>query len=251
MPARTAADDEEPFLADAGRAFLLSAVLPGAGQGWLGLGRWVPFAAVEAWGWATYIHRRGRSGRLEQDYRDIAWSVARRVSVPREPRVEGAWDYYEAVGKWHASGVFDADPRTPVVQPERDEATYNGMIWGLARAIHFPPGGAASEDSPEYEQAIQYYMRRAVRPELAWSWGDNGLERQVYLELVRERDEATRAATRALGLIVANHLIGAVDALIASRLQGRGVAPSGLRIEGMVAPHAADGRWMAGLRLFR
>lgn len=215
------------LLTRSGQVFFMSAILPGAGQWRLGSERWVPYLALEIWGWLRYFERHRRADRLERQYRDLAWAVARRVSVGT--RTDGDWHYYESVGKYHASGVYDADPRTPGIQPERDISTYNGSMWNLARALHIPAGTDPPEDSPAYRAALEYYERRAVPPEMAWSWGDNGLEQQVFRELVRDSDEAHRGATRALGVILANHIVSAVDALVASRL--RGELPVGADVE--------------------
>lgn len=224
----------------AGRSFLLSALVPGAGQWSLGTQRWVPYVAVEAWAWITYFEQRADRRNLERQYRDLAWAVARRVSIG--DRRDGEWDYYEAMGKYHASGAYDADPRTPGIQPDLDESTYNGSMWRLARAIHIPRGAVVSEDSPEYQNALDYYARRAIPPEMAWSWGDNGLEQQVFRELIRDGDDAFRKATRALGVVLANHVISAVDALVTARLREAGADTRvDWRLRGSLVPDAESG----------
>ncbi|HWV56913.1 MAG TPA: hypothetical protein VNZ57_05525, partial [Longimicrobiales bacterium] len=130
-----------------------------------------------------------------------------------------------------------------------DISTYNGSIWNLARSIHVPGGLDPPEDSPEYQQALAYYQRRAVAPEMAWSWGDNGLEQQVYRELVHDSDEAYRAATRVLGVVLANHIISAVDALISSRLRQPLPARLHIDLQGDSGMDAGPSRWEATLRV--
>ncbi|HEY8484945.1 MAG TPA: hypothetical protein VIL13_10070 [Longimicrobiales bacterium] len=241
-PVSTRPDSVVPVRAP-GKAFLASAAVPGAGQRWLGLGRWVPYTALEAWGWITYLDRRGEARELERRYRDLAWYVARRVSVgPR--RENPSFEYYEAMGQYSASGAFDRDPGREGIQPEEDPTTYNGMIWDLARAIYFPAGrDSLPPDAPEYQAALAYYRQRATPPEFAWAWGENGLEQRVYAELIAESDEAFRSARRALGLILANHVISAVDAFITARMRAAGREELPLEMRSWLEPEGGDVRW--------
>lgn len=214
-----------------GVAFIASAIVPGAGQYAIGLGRWVPYVAVEAWSWITYFRRYEDFENLQGRYRSLAEEVARRVST--NPSLVGPWPYYEAMEYWSASGAYDVDPRRQGVQPETDRATYNGNQWELARAIHFPSTGAFPPGTPEYERALTYYSQTAIHPDYAWSWGENDLEQQIYRELIRRSDEAHRDGGRALSVVLANHLISAVDALIAAR---SGDAASRLKLQGGYDP---------------
>jgi hypothetical protein len=230
-----------------GVAFLASALLPGAGQRLQGQDRWVPYLALEAWGWLDYRRRRNAGHRLEERYRELAWSVARRVSTGE--RRDTVFEYYEAMAHWEASGVFDLDGRTPAVQPERDPGTYNGMIWQLAVAIYVPRGAPAEAGTAAYEAALRYYERHAVPPGYAWSWGAAGLEQQVFQELIRESDEALRAASRVLGLILANHAVSAVDALLVSRLRAQGPERVQVGLESALLPGSRGPRWGIGMRV--
>ncbi|MBI4544041.1 MAG: hypothetical protein HY703_02460 [Gemmatimonadetes bacterium] len=228
-------------LTEAGRAFLASVLLPGAGQALLGLGRWVPYAALEGWGWLLYLDRRADGREQEKRYRDLAWSVARRISAG--PRRDGEFEYYEALTRFAASGAFDLDPRRPGTQPETDARSFNGQVWELARALFFRGADSLATDAPEYEQALRYYEGRAASPEFAWAWGENGLEQQSYRELIRQSDEALRDATRTLGLILANHIVSAVDALVAARLKGARGAAAPIQIESGIQRDRNGMRW--------
>lgn len=201
-----------------GRAVLYSTLLPGLGQRLLGQGRWAAFAAMEIWSVLQYLdeYREGRE--LEDRYRDLAWQVARRISSG--PRVEGGFEYYEALTEFRSSGAYDADPGRSGIQPEQDPDTYNGYIWVLARDIYLPEtdSGSVDESSPRYQAAVDYYLSRAYAPSLAWNWGENDLQQAEYAQLIRESDENFRRATTMIGVILANHLLSAVDALITSRL---------------------------------
>jgi hypothetical protein len=201
-----------------GKAALLSAVVPGAGQWLQGQNRWSAYAAAEIWAWVVFFDRRREGKGLQERYRDLAWDVARRISSG--PRTEGSWEYYEALTRFNSSGAFDADPTQTGVQPEADPETFNGSVWVLAQEIFIPESGEGPADpgSPSYQRAFQYYSSRAYGPEFAWNWGTNTLYQEEYAELIRASDEDLRGSTTMLGVILANHLLSAVDALVSGRL---------------------------------
>lgn len=201
-----------------GRAFLLSAVIPGIGQRTLGKDRWVGYMAGEAWAWIQYLSRRRDGRRLQEDYRDLAWLVARRVSSG--PRVDGDFEYYEAMTQFQASGAFDVEPGESGVQPERDPETFNGSIWLLAQEIYSldDPDAPVGGGSEQYDKALRYYQGRAITPSFAWNWSNNTLQQAEFADLIRASDENLRRGTTMIGLILANHLLSAVDALVTGRL---------------------------------
>ena len=231
-----------------GRAFLYSALLPGLGQQRVGLERWVPYVAFEFWGLARYFDRRSRGRQFERDYRDLAWAVARRGTATN--RIDGEFWYYEAIGQYAASGAFDVAPDRPGIQPESRADTYNGSIWALARDLHFPGGDEEPpEDSPEYQLALDYYREHAVGPAFAWSWGENHIDRETYRRRMRDSDEALRSATRTLGLILANHLVSAADALVAARLHGPRSAEPPFKLESTMEVRGGRTTWDAVVRI--
>ena len=201
-----------------GRAFLLSAVIPGAGQKRLGQHRWVAYVATEVWAWIQYSGRRREGMRLQERYRDLAWLVARRVSTG--PRVDGNFEYYEAMTKYQASGAYDTNPDEGGLQPEEDPETFNGSIWALAREIFFldDPATPIDVNSDHYQDALRYYSSRAYAPNRAWNWSDNTLQQAEFSELIRLSDENLRRGTTMVGVIIANHILSSVDALVSSRL---------------------------------
>ncbi len=232
----------------AGRAFLFSALVPGAGQRMLGQSRWVPYLALEAWAWLTYFDRAREGRALERSYRDLAWSVARLVSSG--PRRDGAFEYYEAMGKYVASGAYDAEPQRPGLQPEEDPTTFNGSIWQLARSIYLPAGAdPADTESLAYWQALNYYAQNATPPPFAWSWGGSPLAQQRVRELIRESDEALREATTMLGLILANHMVSAVDAFITARMRAAQDGTPAIQIESGLRPDADMLRFTMSIRI--
>jgi hypothetical protein len=222
--------------------FLASAVIPGAAQYLAGDERWVPYVAVEAWALVSYAQQRRLGRSLEQRYRDVAWQVARRVSVGA--RRDTVFEYYEAMAHYPSSGGWMPDGA-----PERQEGTYNGELWRLARALYFPGGQPAAPGSPAYEAAVAYYLSRAVPPGYAWAWGASNLEQQVFADLIAESDAAYRSATRYVGVILANHVASAVEALITSRLRQLSGGGEALRLETGPSRHGPAAGWEYGVRI--
>jgi hypothetical protein len=220
--------------------FLASAVLPGAAQYLMGDDRWVPYAAVETWALISYVQQRRLARTLERRYRDVAWQVARRVSVGE--RRDTVFEYYEAMTQYGSSGGW-----MPGGTPERQVGTFNGELWKLAQALYFPAGQPAPPGSPAYEAAVQYYLSRAIPPGYAWAWGGSNLEQQVFTELINESDAAFRSATRYVGVILANHVTSAVEAFITSRL--RQLSGDALRLETGPVRYGGASGWEYGVRL--
>jgi len=222
-----------------GGVFLASALVPGLGQYRLGEWRWVGYAAIEAWGWLTYAERAVRAERLEDDYRDLAWQVARRISVGA--RRDGEFEYYERMTQYEESGAFDADAQLPGIQPESDPNTFNGSVWQLAQEIYFPAGDTLQPTPAERAAAVAYYRERAIAPEYAWSWAGAPLERRVFSDLIRRSDRAARGATTMIGVLLANHFLSAADALVTARLRGDGAEGAEDRLRLRLRPDARGG----------
>ncbi|KPJ79437.1 MAG: hypothetical protein AMS19_11225 [Gemmatimonas sp. SG8_23] len=234
----------EPGGASPARATLFSAVLPGAGQHLLGQNRKWVYLALEATGWFFYLDRRSKGNDLAVAYRDFAWVEAR---IQSGERVDGDFDYYEKLTQWQRSGLFDADPSAAGVQPETDPDTYNGSIWELATGIFLPDGPEPPASDPRYQRALQYYAERGYGTEFLWDWTGTGEAQEEYGDLISASDERYRQATNALGAIIANHVVSAVDAYLSSR----GVpTPSEIRVAPTVAP-SGDVRWVTRVRLDR
>lgn len=219
---------------------LLSAALPGAGQHVLARDRKWIFLAVEVIGWAWYVDRRLAGAEYRDRYRDFAWDEAR---IQAGPRVDGGFDYYEAMSKWARSGVFDRDSSAPGIQPELDATTFNGSVWMLASGIFLPPGQPPPESDPSYRRALQYYVERAYSDEFLWDWGPSGGQ-QEFADLIRASDRRFQRATTVLGAVFVNHLVSAIDAYLTARGLVEGVEA---RIESMPSPWGA--RWSALVRV--
>ncbi len=227
------------------RAFLYSGVLPGWGQQRLSKRRWLGFLAVELAGWAFLWERRRTGHDFRTRYRDLAWFVARRGTLG--DRMDGDFEYYEALGKYRASGAFDKDPYLGGIQPETDTTTYNGALWSLARDIYLVSGsgGTPGPGSSEYDHAKEYYASRSIASEFQWDWNGDEESRAEYVGLIGRSDAALRQVTTLVGVILANHLAAAFDAFVTARLRVVD-ATAELRL---VAVPEARGRWWLGGRL--
>ena len=237
---------EERFQAHPGIAFVASAVLPGAGQYYAKADRWPPYIAVEVWAWVKYFQRRAHGHDLERQYRDLAWAVARRIGT--DTRRDSVFTYYEALGQFRESGLFDADPTTATLDPELDPTTFNGVTWQRARALFFRGGGAIPQPgSPEYERALTYYRTFAIPPGYVWSWRNSDLEHEEFKEAISRSDEAFRSGTRMLGVILANHLVSAVDALVLARVQA--LSENRVRVGSVLEPGSSGYIWTTTVRI--
>ena len=136
------------------------------------------------------------------------------------PYPVGQWAYYESMEKYLESGVFDRLPGGNV-DPDINSDTYNGAVWLLARTTYWnDPNLSPPQESAEYRRALNFYLDRAVRPEYRWSWRGAQLEQDLYIRTIRRSNTAFRGARAALGIVLANHLLSAVDAFVSLRVEG-------------------------------
>jgi hypothetical protein len=190
--------------------------VPGSGQLLLGQDRGIVYLAVEAFAVGAYLHQTGIAGSEGDRFRDLAFDVARRSFQPGVR--DTTFEYFETMTRFVESGMFDLDPG-PALVPENDPRTYNGSVWLLARQTYWAdPDVPPDPASPEYFRAIRFYEERAVGPNFQWSWRNAPLEHQAFTLAIRHSDEAYRRAASYLGLLLANHVLSAADALVSSRL---------------------------------
>ncbi len=208
-----------------GNAALRSALIPGAGQYALQQNRSWVYVGLEVIGWGFYADRRRSGAGLRREYRDYAWQEGR---LEAGPRVDGDFDYYETLSKWDRSGGFDLDAGLAGVQPEEDPTAYNGLIWSRAVGIYSVDPAAGPGDA-RYDDAIRYYEERAYGPGFLWDWAGSPGARATYAGIIESSDERFRQARNALGFVIANHLVSAVDAFVSARARG-------VRIESRILP---------------
>jgi hypothetical protein len=201
-----------------------SLLVPGTGQLMAHQPRGIVYLAVEIWAVTRAMALDDRGDDRARQYRDLAYEVARRSFTP--VRVDGPFEYYETMGKYVESGVYDTDPGAAFV-PESDARTYNGSVWLTARRTYFlDPDSIPPVDSPAYAAALAFYQERAATDQFRWSWRNARLEQDVFATQIHASDVAFQQRTNYLGLLVLNHLASAMDALVSARLgRGAGMAP--------------------------
>lgn len=200
-----------------GEAFLSSLVVPGLAQYRQGQRRWIAYAGLEVLSAVLHLSARADALHLRDVYRDFAWSAARSGSST-EPRRDGDFEYYERLTQWMTSGRWDADPVLDGVQPESDPSTYNGSVWALATQI-FDLDPMVPQQSPGYARAMDYYRDNGYGPRFLWAWREGTGDRLHLSSLISRSDTRFKDARLALGVLVANHVVSAVDGFITARLR--------------------------------
>jgi hypothetical protein len=193
-----------------------SLLVPGSGQFLAHQHRAAVYVAVELYALARFLQLTLASHRNAARFRDLAFQVARSGFAPTGR--DTTFEYFETMERFTDSGQFDRDAG-PAFAPEADTATYNGSVWLLARRtfwsnVNTPP----DPTSPAYARAVQFYEGHAVGPGYLWSWRDAAPQLGVFRETIRKSDNAFRSAQNQLGLLLANHLMSALDVLISHRL---------------------------------
>lgn len=199
---------------------LSSAVIPGTGQLLGRSERGALYLIAEAFFVVRFVAFQDQARRERDRYRNLALDIARASFGPAER--DTTFEYFEQMGRFVESGPFDTDPGPALVPPE-DPAAFNGRIWELARETFFPdPDQPPPTDSDEYRRALDFYRSRAIGPNFQWSWRNAGLEQDLFRQAIRESDRAFRLASQQLGLLLANHVLSAVDAFVSHRLSRNG-----------------------------
>lgn len=195
---------------------LASLILPGAGQLMGHQDRGAVYIAAEVYLLSRYLQLDHEATVEARRFQNLAFDVARQTFAPT--RRDTIFEYYEQMERFAESGRYDADPGAAFM-PEADPATYNGSVWLLARRTFWEdPNVPPDPTSPQYWRALQFYQARAVGPNFLWSWRNHSLEREVFRDYIKRSDNAFRRAQNQVGLLLANHVISAVDALISARM---------------------------------
>jgi hypothetical protein len=204
-----------------------SLLIPGTGQLLAHQDRGAVYLAAEVYLLSRFLQLDHEASREAQRYQNLAFDVARRAYMPL--RRDTVFEYYEQMERFAESGVYDADPGSALV-PESDPNTYNGSVWLLARRTFWEdPNVPPDPTSPQYWKALQFYQARAVSPSFQWSWRNHSLEHQVFRDFIRRSDNAFRRAQSQIGLLLANHVVSAIDALISARMSAAAGRPAAMQ----------------------
>jgi hypothetical protein len=205
---------------------LASLLVPGAGQLMGGQDRGAVYLATEIYLVSRFIQLDHDASRDARQFQSLAFAIARRAFNPTNR--DTVFEYFEQMERFAESGRYNADPGTGFT-PESDPRTYNGSVWLLARRTIWPDPDVPPDPTTElYWRAVDFYKARAVGPGYQWSWRDHSLEHEVFKETIRRSDDGFRRAQSQVGLLLANHVVSAVDALISSRLAAVAGRPASL-----------------------
>lgn len=197
-------------------AIAASALLPGIGQAILGNSRALPYLAVEAFAWTSYLSHSLEYRRHRDGYRGLAARVARAPYSSIRPN--GSFEYYEHMTHYLEAGRFDVVAGGGI-DPETDSATFNGAVWQLARRTYWSnPAVAPDTSSTEWQRAVAFYRARAYDQLYRWSWTNAPREYAAFIALIGESNDANRRAMTDLGVVIANHVLSTVDAYITIRV---------------------------------
>lgn len=197
-------------------AIAASALLPGIGQAFLGNNRALPYLAVEAFAWTSYLSHSLEYRRHRDGYRGLASRVARAPFSSIRPN--GRFEYYEHMTHYLEAGRFDVVAGGGI-DPETDSATFNGAVWQLARRTYWSnPEVLPDTLSTEWQRAVAFYRARAYDQLYRWSWTNAPQEYAAFIALIRESNDANRRAMTDLGVVIANHVLSTVDAYITIRI---------------------------------
>lgn len=204
---------------------LASATVPGTGQAMLGVQRFLPYMAFEVYAWTQYLSHAGEYRQYRDSYVELSSRVARSKYTIIFPA--GDFEYYERMQHFHESGRFEV-VAGGVLDPEPDSTTFNGSVWLLARRTYWNDVNAAPDTSTrEWKQASEFYLRRAYDQPYRWSWTGAPFEFDEFRRLIRRSNDSNRKAVQDLGVIIANHMLSAVDAYVTVRLRRRPAPQAG------------------------
>jgi len=204
---------------------LVSLIVPGAGQLMGGQDRGAVYLATEIYLVSRFMQLNREASRESERFHTLAYDIARRAFSPM--RRDTVFEYYEQMEKFAESGRYNASPGAGFT-PETDLRTYNGSVWLLARRTLWPDPDVLP-DSGLYWRAVDFYRARAVGPGFQWSWRNHSLEHEVFRETIRRSDDGFRRAQNQVGILLANHVVSAVDALISNRLAAVAGRPAEFR----------------------
>lgn len=227
-------------------SFLSSLILPGSAQWMQGQDRSYLYLGLELLGWIGFLHERHQGADYRNGYQDLAHTYA--LLAGDESGSPGGFSYYETLGRYVASGAWDADPAAEGLQPETDPDTYNGTVWSLAADLYLS-GESGTEDPEAVRMALLYYQERAYPPEHAWDWSGNSEQMSRYGDLIERSDESFRRSTVILGAVVANHLLSAVDGFLSSRLSSDRTLRLSSDVRPDPGPGGTSGRLLWSLQL--
>jgi len=205
-----------------GKALLLSAALPGAGEFYVGAKkRAIGFLALEAASWAWYFTQHSSGKDKEDEYMDFAvdeWSE------------EHYLDWYSHWEDWYDARKGENDPPfdrifTHHLPGQKNEdyyemiGKYDQFAYGwIGDPQDYLPGDFAPNDSLlGYDFTDQYTTYHICRGVDATATED----RDLYVNLRGDANDLLKRATWGVSASLFNHVISALDAALAAKAFNR------------------------------
>lgn len=188
------------------KAFLYSALVPGAGQLYIGAKRGYFQIAVEVGLLAAYFITRSSAQDLREDYREHV----RNHVIFEGPTKFDDWDPIEdfehatLFDNWH--NIYTDNNGEPLERVGK---------WYWADRKAFKDENRKVHDSPQ---------------------------RKVAYELRRDANDTFQLAKTFLGIAILNHVVSAIDARIAAKSYNRKQSSLGLDLQTSVSPHSVESR---------
>lgn len=198
-----------------GRAFLLSAILPGAGEFYAGA-KWraLAFASVEVFSWIMYFNKKNRGEDLEKEY--IAYA-------------DNHWTLYDLWFNNTAGYILTGLEGSHSIYLAYDGQQYEGKPQQLDSVLVGWESYIANGEM-EPVRTRDYYENIGKYDQFAGGWDDfteyNSVSDSVimvsrhrdrYLTQRKQSNDALKMATNFATVIMFNHLISAFHAQIAAK----------------------------------
>ena len=204
-----------------GKAFLLSAIVPGAGEFYAGA-KWraLAFVGVEVFSWAMYLNRKGKGDDIEQAYKKYAdnyWDFADWMNYSNTNDrcgPEGSHHLYISytVGDLEQEFVVDKDfPYDSLMLAADNEG---GVLDPIRTRDYYENIGKYDQFACGWED---YYDNHYIDGSLATDTVFATPRRENYLGQRKDSNDALKMATNFATAVMFNHLISAFHAQIAAK----------------------------------
>ncbi len=203
-----------------GRAFLLSAIVPGAGELYAGA-KWraLAFASVEAFSWIMYFNRKNKGDDAEQNYMEFAdanWTLTNLYQNGTTNQKTGlSGQHGDTFGSHHIYLEYNGTEymgHTDTLDqylPGWDTYILNGDIQPIRTRDYYENIGKYDQFSGGWEDFTLFN----TDPDTVYLSDI----RDNYLTQRKESNDALKMATNFATVIMFNHLISAFHAQIAAK----------------------------------
>ncbi|MCF7885738.1 MAG: hypothetical protein K9M80_04505 [Candidatus Marinimicrobia bacterium] len=235
-------------------AFMMSAVVPGAGQFYAGKKWWsLGFLGVEALGWGLWYDRKTYGEDLEDEYKQFA---------------DNNWNFERWIDEWVSnSDLYVASHGIHVVLVDEKDNIIEGSSFEVGEDYYQKKEemfNQYSQQNPDDILAVKsrdYYENIGKYHQFAAGWEDyNDISQSdtvvvagMRKDYVHQRDKSNQAlkfATKSLTVVMFNHLFSALHAQIAAKhYSDKAEEPKQMSWNLSLTPGRLKGQLISGLNL--